>query len=294
MTAVTRHLAIDDDEVEATGPGGPADVEPSTYATVLGGAVPPVSEGRYPQGPNEVALGAETADTLGATVGDSVTVETLDRGQPVALTVTGIVVAWDTPDPEHAFIVPPDTLQALLCADVPLDECNLTANLFASASGDEARAMLADIGFEPVTVPANVLRLGQVGPVPWLLAGFLCLFAAAAVLHAVLTSLRRRGRDLAIARALGLSPRRAAAALGWQAALTAAVGSAAGVLFGAIAGPAIWRTIADGLGVIVVPRFPAVVAAAVAVAAVAAAAILATVPRLRATRLSPAEALRTE
>ena len=46
------------------------------------------SEGRYPQGPNEVALGAETAAALGAAVGDSVTVETLDGGEPMTLTVT--------------------------------------------------------------------------------------------------------------------------------------------------------------------------------------------------------------
>ncbi len=76
--------------------------------------------------------------------------------------------------------------------------------------------------------------------------------------------------------------------------LTAAVGTVAGLVLGAIAGPAIWRLIAGDLGVIVVPRLPVLVAAAVAVAAVAAAAILAIWPRLRAARLSPAEALRTE
>ena len=76
MTAVTRHLAIDDDELAATGPGGDADVEPAAYDTVLGGAVPPVAEGRYPQGPNEVALGAATAT---ASVRQSVTASPSSR-----------------------------------------------------------------------------------------------------------------------------------------------------------------------------------------------------------------------
>jgi hypothetical protein len=294
VTALTRQLAIDDDELGATGPGGSVDVLPVAYDAVLGGGLPPVADGRYPQGTNEVALGAETAAALGATVGDAVTVDSFDGGEPTTLTVSGIVVAWETGDPEHGFVVPPGTLQAMLCGDVPLDECDLAANLFASTATDEARAALVDAGFEPVPPPANVHRLGQVGPIPWLVAGFLCLFAAAGVLHAVLTSLRRRGHDLAVARALGLGPRRAATALAWQAVLTAAVGTVAGLALGAIVGPAIWRIIAEDLGVLVVPRFPVLVAAGVAVAAVGVAAILAIWPRLRAARLSPAAALRTE
>ena len=185
-------------------------------------------------------------------------------------------------------------MRTLLCPDVSLAECNVATNVFASASDDAARGVLSEVGFRDVPVPANVLRLGQVGPVPWLLAGFLCLFAAAGVLHGVLTSLRRRSRDLAIARALGLGPRPAAAALTWQAVFTAAVGTAAGVLLGAIAGPAIWRIIATDLGVVVVPRFPVVVALGVAVGALVAATAISVWPRWRAGHLSAAEALRSE
>ena len=145
--------------------------------------MPPIADGRYPQGPDEVALGAATADGLGARVGDRLTIETMDGGQPVSLTVSGTVVEWDSADPEHAFVVPPDTLRTLLCPDVSLAECNVTANVFASASDDAARAAMAEAGFHDVVAPANVLRLGQVGPIPWLLAGFLCVFAAAGVLH---------------------------------------------------------------------------------------------------------------
>ena len=294
VTAVTQQLAINDDTLVATGPHGTVEVEPTAYQTVRGGAVPPIADGRYPQGPNEVALGAATAAGLGARVGDGVTIATMGGGQPIALTVSGTVVAWDTADPEHAFVVPPDTLRTLLCPDVSLTDCNVATNVFASASDDAARAALSEVGFRDVAVPANVLRLGQVGPIPWLLAGFLCLFAAAGVLHGVLTSLRRRSRDLAIARALGLGPRRAAAALTWQAVFTAAVGTAAGVLLGAIAGPAIWRIIATDLGVVVVPRFPVVVALGVAVGALVAATAISVWPRWRAGHLSAAEALRSE
>ena len=148
------------------------------------------------------------------------------------LTVTGVVSSWDSTDPDRAFVVQPETLRTLLCADDTLDDCNLSANVFASAGDEASRAALVDAGFVDVPPPANVSRLGQVGAIPGLLAGFLCLFAAAGVLHAVLTSQRRRARDLAIVRALGLGPRPAAAALTWQAVLTAAAGTAAGLVLG--------------------------------------------------------------
>ena len=182
----------------------------------------------------------------------------------------------------------------MLCPDDTLDECNLSANLFASAGDEAGRAALLDAGFVDVPPPANVIRLGQVGPIPGLLAGFLCLFAAAGLVHAVLTSLRRRGRDLAIVRALGLGPRPAAAALDWQAVLTAAVGTVAGLVLGTVVGKAIWRIIADDLGVIVVTRLPVLAVAAVAAGALVAAVAVSVWPRWRAARVVPATALRSE
>ena len=47
-----------------------AEVEPEALETILGGALPPVSAGRHPEGPDEVALGTATADDLGVSVGD--------------------------------------------------------------------------------------------------------------------------------------------------------------------------------------------------------------------------------
>ena len=293
VTAVTSQLAINDDSLTATGPGGIAEVEPEAYDTHVGGAVVPIADGAYPQGPDQVAIGSETAAALGATVGDTVTLEP-DDGPPLTLTVTGVAVSWDSTDPEHAFVVQPAALQTLLCPGTSLDDCNLSVNVFASVGSEAAVATLAALGFDTVPPPANVTRIGQVGPIPWLLAAFLCVFAAAGLLHAVLTSLRRRRRDLAIARALGLGPRRAAAALTWQAVLTAVAGTLAGLLLGAIAGPATWRAIADGLGVIVAPRFPPLLAAGVAALGVLAAAAISAWPRSRTVHLSPADALRSE
>ena len=293
VTALTRSVGINDDAMQATGPGGPANVEPEAFETDRGGALPPVAEGRLPQGPDEVALGVTTAASLGASVGDTVVVDTDDGGE-LALQVSGRVVSWAYDDPEHAFVVQPDTLIALLCPGASLDDCGGAITLFASAETEVARSTLLDLGFEEISAPANVDRLREVGPIPWYLAGFLGLLGAAGLLHGVVTSLRRRRRDLAIARALGLSARRAAAALTWQAAWTAIIGGAVGVLLGALVGPWLWRIIANSLGVVVEPRFPLLIVAGIAAAAIVVAVAISLGPRWRAAHLSAAEGLRAE
>ncbi len=93
--------------------------------------------------------------------------------------------------------------------------------------------------------PGSVDRLREVGAVPAYLAGFMCVLAAAAMLHQLTITLRRRRQDLAVARALGLPARRAAAALTWQAMLTGIAGVILGAMAGAIVGPLVWRIIAD-------------------------------------------------
>jgi hypothetical protein len=296
VDALTRQLAVDEDTVtvEAQASGVRVEIEPEAYETRRGGAIPPVVEGRFPQGPDEVALGEATAESLGAAVGDTVHVEPIADGPELSLRVTGMVVAWDSVDPLHAFVVTPDTLHLALCADVPFEECNVSTRIFADVATDEARTTLLGQGFVAVPAPANVDRLEQVGSIPWYLAAFLCVLAAAAVLSALLTALRRRRRDIAIARALGLTGSRAADSLVWQAVLTAVAGVTIGVVFGVILGPVIWRIIADDVGVIARPVVPVVAVGLVAVGGLMVAAALSLGPRLRAARLPMTVALRSE
>ena len=132
------------------------------------------------------------------------------------------------------------------------------------------------------------------GPVPWYLAAFPCVLAATGVLHALLTALLRRRRDIAITRALGLTGRAAADSLVWQAVLTALAGVATGTLHGVIVGPMMWRIIATDLGVIVRPIVPVVAVALAAAIALTIAVLLSLGPRWRAVRLPLTVALRSE
>ncbi len=234
VDALTERMVINDDELEATGPGGPRQVAPMAYEAHKGGALPPLVTGRFPQGPDEVALGRGTARDLGAQIGDRVHIAAFDGSAELDLTVTGLVLPGGTQDQSKAFVVSTDTLGKLLCGRNPLEECNLSIDLFANATTTPAGSALEEIGFEAAPVPPSVERIGQAGALPWYLAGFLCLLGAAGLLHELVTTVGRRRHDLAVTRVLGLTPNGAASAVTWQSVLTALAGALLGLLLGAV------------------------------------------------------------
>ena len=294
VTAVTSQLAINDDSLTATGPGGIAEVEPEAYDTHVGGAVVPIADGAYPQGPDQVAIGSETAAALGATVGDTVTLEP-DDGPPLTLTVSGVAVSWDSTDPEHAFVVQPAALQTLLCPGTSLDDCNLSVNVFASVGSEAAVGDARRLGIRhgPSAGQRHPDRAGRADPVAARRLPLRVRRGRSAARRAdVAAPPPARPGDRPRPRT-GPSARRCRARRGRRCSRPSS-GTLAGLLLGAIAGPATWRAIADGLGVIVVPRFPPLLAAGVAALGVLAAAAISAWPRWRAVHLSPADALRSE
>ena len=87
---------------------------------------------------------------------------------------------------------------------------------------------------------------------PLSLAAFLVLLAVGAVGHALLTGARHRAHDLAVLRALGITPRQAAACVSWQATIIGIIALAIGVPAGVIIGRAVWRLTADSLSFVYV------------------------------------------
>jgi ABC-type lipoprotein release transport system permease subunit len=297
VSAVTHQLMINDDSMPAVGTRQ-AEVEPEALDTLLGGALPPLHDGRLPAGPDEVALGRGQAAALGVGLGDEVRIAPLGTSTPLMLEVTGITVSPNDDDPDHEFVVTVPTLQALICGGDDLAVCNLTADVFVDVGdgteGAAARQKLLDTGFIETETPFNVARLNEIGPLPWYLAGFVCVLAAAGLLHQLTITLRRRRGDLSVARALGLPARKAASALTWQALITVLAGVVIGAAAGAVIGPVVWRTIAGELGVRTVTRFPVAVVPIAAFAGACVAALVSFGPRARATRLPLAATLRAE
>src|SRR5204863_9082785 len=98
----------------------------------------------------------------------------------------------------------------------------------------------------PATVP-DVENLANVRRLPLSLAAFLVLLAVGAVGHVLMTGARHRAHDLAVLRALGITPRQAAACASWQATVIAVIAIAIGVPAGLIIARAVWRQTPDSL-----------------------------------------------
>jgi hypothetical protein len=92
--------------------------------------------------------------------------------------------------------------------------------------------------------PAQIVNYRSIGSTPVILAVGLAAGATIALGLTLAASERRRRRDLALLKALGFTQRQLAAALAWQATLTAAVGAVFGIPLGVVSGRQLWTLFA--------------------------------------------------
>jgi ABC-type lipoprotein release transport system permease subunit len=126
------------------------------------------------------------------------------------------------------------------------------------------------------------------------LAAFVALLAAIAAVHALVSTTRRRRRDLAVLRVLGFVGGQVRSTLRWQALTVAGVGLAVGVPAGLIAGRRIWSALAEAVGVVDDWSFPWLTVVLAVPAAMSVAVLLAVPPGRAAARMSPGRVLRAE
>lgn len=260
------------------------------------GTIQPVLlEGRAPVGLDEVALGDDVLNEVGVDIGDTVEV---DRdGEGVALRVVGRHLQPAEDDANSGMLVTPQRLEALQGEQ---GDNGMLVRFTPDADTDAALQRLRAIGGQvEVTAaaddpPSNVDNLDELGALPWALAAFLALLAAIATVHALVSTTRRRRRDLAVLRVLGFVGGQVRSTLRWQALTVAGVGLAVGVPAGLIAGRRLWSALADAVGVADDWTFPwLIVALAVPVAATVAV-LLSIVPSRTAARVPPGRVLRAE
>jgi ABC-type lipoprotein release transport system permease subunit len=249
-------------------------------------------EGRSPANDDEVMLGARTAKVLNVSIGDDVTVGSASS----ASRVVGIGLLLQTPHGafDEGALVTPDAFDArygpadaepILLAGVPT----------ADDRGPLVEEILLNgpLAAEPMPVP-DVSNLANVRRLPYLLAGFLVVLGLGAAAHALLTVSRRRRKELAVLRAIGLTPAQTAACVAWQAVVVAAIALLIGIPLGLLVGREAWRAVADAIPLVYVgPLDPGflLLAAPVVLAGLL---LLALPPARRAARLRTAEVLRAE
>jgi len=277
-----------------------------------GSVFPTLVAGRPPEGPDEIVLGTKVASRLHRAVGDTVDVGV--GGEPRPMRIVGRAVFpklgrgsfSSTSLGEGAAVAAGALVQPT--PDAP-DVYNFllirwSQNPASTAGRADLLRGLRDLaagctGASGICLPLN-LRPGvidgysRVQATPLVLAGLLGLLALATLAHTLVTSIRRRRRDLAILKTLGFVRRQVSAAVAWQSTVLAAIAAVIGVPLGVAAGRLLWGLFADQLGVAARARTPVVAVVVAVPAALLAANLIAAVPARIAARTRPAVVLRSE
>lgn len=146
----------------------------------------------------------------------------------------------------------------------------------------------------PVQFPAEIENYRTIGVLPDLLALALALGAAAALGLALVASVHRRRRDLALLRTLGFTGRQLLSAVAWQASVAGAIGAVIGIPLGVIAGRWLWTLFANDINAVPRPTVPVVSVLIVALSALVLANAVAALPGRSAAKTSSAQVLRGE
>jgi ABC-type antimicrobial peptide transport system permease subunit len=308
-------LTVDGMSVPAIGVDRMRDDGPAAgYLTLL--------SGRPPSGTGQIALGTRTLRALGKHVGQTVRVQVTwrggDAGPPAIRTmrITGTAVF-------PAFGLPPFAstdlgsgavvATSLLSGTTPDTGCTggqtcynfllLRLRPGTSASGTAAtllaRAAQAHCPPGQCTVttdqrPGDIKDYAGIRDTPLVLGAVLVLLAVGTLAHVLLTGVRRRRRDLAVLRALGLTRRQVQAVVAWNATALAAAALLIGVPLGIVAGRWAWAVFADAAGVAAAATVDVPLVLLVIPATVVLANVIAAWPGRAAARLRPAVVLHTE
>ena len=275
---------------------GGQDVPVVGIQTLRGHVAPPQLAGRLPHGPREIALSGGELRALHRSVGGLVSARTT-RGV-VPLRITGQVVL--SPEITNEQVKLGSGGVMTLAGAGLLSRTPLPVNVYLVRlrhPGDAAAIARLKQEFPGVVLPAvpppEVREVKGVNGLPLVLAFVLTLLAVGTIAQTLVTSVRRRRRDLAILKAVGFVGRQVRASVAWQATAIAGTGLLVGLPLGVAAGRWAWTLLAQGFAIqpvaVLSPglllAIPAVLLLANAVAAI---------PARTAARTRAAVVLRTE
>jgi hypothetical protein len=152
----------------------------------------------------------------------------------------------------------------------------------------------ATVVVQGVQRPAEIVNYRTIGDTPALLVAGLALGAAIALALTLAASVRRRRRDLALLKTLGFTQRQLAAAVAWQASVSAVVGAVVGVPVGIVLGRWSWDLFARQISAVPQPTVPPGSLILIALGTFVLANVVAVIPARIAARTSTALMLRAE
>ena len=272
---------------------------------------PPVLEGVDLRSADQIVLGASTMAALHTHLGASVEVGT-GQGR-----MTRLVVAGEATMPA---IMGPGMGTGALIDDqlIPPAIRNAQGNtipgpqvFFVRTKGGDSPAALRSLaevtreinradadqpasGATAVLRPEVIVNSRSIEIIPDVLGAGLAAGAVAALGITLVASVRRRRRDLAIMKTLGLSGRQLATVVAWQATVAMLIATVVGVPLGIALGRWLWDLFAQGIQAIPAPAIPALLVTAIGLGAIVLANLVAVIPGRIAARTPTGLLLRTE
>jgi len=235
---------------------------PVTLFTLEAAWDPVITAGRAPDSPAEVALGPASAEAMGVTVGDVISMT--GTAGVRELTVTGLAFVPEAPHNDYVTggWVTPAGYDQLFDPDSEVSPAFKFRIVFIAldpgAVPDVVAGRLTEAVGTPELIyhpeePSPIAELRQVRTLPVFLGAFLSVLALGAVGHALATAVRKRRHDVAVLRAVGLSRTQSRAVVLTQATVLALIGLVVGIPLGVALGRTVWRYVADTTPLFYVP-----------------------------------------
>ncbi|MCU1398568.1 MAG: hypothetical protein JWN62_1677 [Acidimicrobiales bacterium] len=270
-----------------------------------GSMAPTIVSGRIPTADDEVAMGPLTMRAMGlhigATLSDLPTLLGDDSngsapGSVGPFTVVGeVLVGAVDPSvgPGNGVIVTEAVRSRIDTAGSPY----LVVRTNRSMSQTEVIDHLVKTYGSAVVLPGrqdDLRNLDHVASSPWIVAWLIVALALAAVGHALVTSVRRRRRELAVLRSLGFTSTQVIGSIVCRSMLVAITAVAIGVPIGIVAGRGSWGLLVRDVGLASGPALPGRWIAAAVVGVLVIVPAMSLWPGFRAARTPLVEALRAE
>ena len=270
---------------------------------------PTLLEGHQPRNDHEIVLGTSTLRQIGRHVGQTVIV-TVNR-HPVRELIVGRAVF---PNFGQGGFTPTDLGEGAQTSIQPLAKSAGPSGSFEFVlvkftHGQPRAAAMASFkrsvaGFcrsiqpSPCMVtdqrPNGITSYTQIDKTPGVLAGLLAILGAVVLGQFTVISGRRRRRDFAIFKALGMSRRQVSSITAWQVSTLAGLALLVGLPLGVAVGRWSWAIFARGLGIPDLAIMPIWLELVMVPAVILIANAVAFWPGQATARLSPAEVLRAE
>jgi ABC-type lipoprotein release transport system permease subunit len=284
-------------ELEATAEIRGRSVSGVAYEPFEGEIVPELEAGRSIEQPDEMVMGESLARSLDVAVGDRLAVQFQFAEAPTELRVVGIgpvaSMGFDT-DPGRSILIHPDVAHGD-------PDVNASVLLVRFAHDADHDATLAELRRKfPVTVleapvpSRSVQTLSGLTVLPVALAAIVTALALAAAANGALAAVRRRRRDLAILKVLGMRSTQLRQVVQVQSLTWAVVALLVGLPAGVALASLGWRQVARSLGLHSPLSMPSAPLALVLVATPAILLALTWWPARRAAATRPAVTLRSE